>query len=120
MEKSVADSVFDSFKSLVWDVVVKAALSKLFAAVPWLGWGPVGAIISGIAGLAGDSLYGMATEFFDLQAIKFKNDAHRRAFDMASVKLAILAREKGVGSPEFKQARDEQKKALSNFIKWSA
>lgn len=106
----------DLFKDLVWDLLVKAALSKLFAAIPWLGWGPVGILVGWIVGMLADYLYDAVKMTIDLQVIAFKNEQHRREYDKAGVTLKLIARDKGIDSPEFKAARDENKKSLSRFV----
>jgi hypothetical protein len=108
----------DQFKDLVWDVLVRALITKLLAAVPWLV-GPLGGIAGLIIGLVGDMLYNLITQYIEFSSIAIRNLEHRRAFDAASVKLKILARDKGIDSEEFKKARDEQRKALSAFVRFN-
>ena len=108
----------DIFKDLIWDTLVKVALMKLFAAVPWLGWGPVGVLVGWIAGMLADALYEALRLAVDLQMITFKNEAHRRAFDDAGVKLKLIAKDKGIESPEFKEARVRHREALAVFVKF--
>lgn len=113
------ESIGDIFKRLVWDTLVSVMLKQLFSAVPWLGWGPVGLLVGWIVGMVADYLYVALEMAVDLQVIKFKNEAHRREFEKASVTLHILAKEKGIDSPEFKSARDEHKKALSLLVQFN-
>ena len=75
------------FKDLLWDNLIKLALSNLFAAVPFLGWGPVGWFVTYIVTKYSDQFYAVMEMHFDLQAIAFKNEELRLAYDSASVKL---------------------------------
>jgi uncharacterized protein (DUF2342 family) len=109
----------DVFKDLVWGAMVAAAKSALFAAVPWLAWGPLGVFLGWVIGMAADYLYDAVKMAIDLKLIVFKNEEHRKAFDAASVKLKIIAGGKGIDSPEFKEAREEHKKRLAEFVRWA-
>lgn len=109
----------DVFKELIWSAIKKAALAALFKAVPWLAWGPLGVAVGFVVGLAADYLYDAIKMTIDLKMIVFKNDQLRRAYDDASAKLAIIAHGKGIDSPEFKSAREEHKKKLSEFVKFA-
>lgn len=107
------------FKAVVWDSLVKAAIARLFLAAPFLGWGPVGFVVSWILTYFADMLYDAVKMAVDLEVIVLRNEAHRKAYDAAAVKLHIIAREKGIESPEFRSARDEHKVALAKFVRFS-
>jgi hypothetical protein len=109
----------DIFKELVWDVLVKAAIGQLFAALPFLAWGPIGIVVSWALTLFANKLYEGVKEFVNLQAIVLRNEAHQRAYDRASVSLKIIAQQKGIESPEFKNAREDHKKKLSEFVRFA-
>jgi hypothetical protein len=110
----------DLFKSMVWDAMVRLLLTRLFAAIPFLGFGPIGIVVGWIAGYLSSALYNVIKEFIDFGLIAFKNAEHKRAFDDASVKLGLIARDKGINSPEFKVARDAQKARLADFVRFAA
>lgn len=105
-----------SFKSLVWDGVIDASLSALFVQAPYLNVWPLRQIITGISRLATDKVFAMLKLTVDLQAIVFLNTHHKAAFDNAFVKLKILARDKGIDSPEFKKAKEDAKIDLARFL----
>jgi len=109
----------DIFKQLVWDALVKAALQQLFLAVPLLGWGPIGYVVSWIAVYFTDKLYAVIKLVVDLEVIVLRNEIHKKEFAGAAVRLKLIAKAKGVDSEEFKKARDEQKEALSRFIQFA-
>jgi uncharacterized protein (DUF2342 family) len=108
----------DIFKDLVWTAMITAAKQALFAAVPWLGWGPIGVFVGFVIGLLAEHLYDAMKLAIDMRLIVFKNEQHRKAFDDASVKLKIIASGKGIDSPEYREAREEHKKRLSDFVKF--
>lgn len=105
----------DFFKDLVWDSLVNAAKTKLFAAFPILAWGPVGIITNYVILKYADQLYDFVKEFVDVSLIKIKNEQFQREYDRASVSLKILARTAALDSDEFKEARHAHRKALSKF-----
>jgi len=110
----------DTFKDLVWDAMVRVALQALFSAVPWLGWGPIGVVVGWIVGMVANYLYSSVKMAIDLNAIALKNEEHRRAYDDAGVKLKLIAKDKGIDSPEFRAARDDHKKRLAAFVKFAS
>lgn len=115
---SIGEVALDTFKELVWGSLVKAALGKLFAALPLLGWGPIGWAITWIVERYSNELYQLAKEFLKLEAIALRNEAAERAYNTASVKLKLIARSNGIESEEFRKARDEDKKALDNLVRF--
>lgn len=108
----------DLFKSLVWDILVDAALKQLFAAVPLLGWGPIGYVISWAVRYFGDQVYVMIKDFVNLELIAYRNIQFGKAYAAASVNLKMIAGQKGIESQEFKDARIENKKAMANVVKF--
>ena len=108
----------DLFKILIWDNLVRAALSRLFLLVPLLGWGPFGIVISHFAFKFADSLYDGTKEYIEITKIAMKNKEMEEAFNKASVKLYIIARDSGVESEAYRSAREEHKKSLSNLVRF--
>jgi hypothetical protein len=106
----------DLFKDLVFDTLVKAALQRLFSLVPLLGWGPLGMVISFYLTKFADLLYSGVKEFVEVESIPIKNEALRKEFDRASVKLKIIAGGKGIDSPEFREARNADKENLLKLV----
>lgn len=107
------------FKQLVWDALVRAALRKLFAALPWLSWGPLGAVTSYVFIYFADRLYEVLSEVIEMEYIAFKNEAHRRTFDKSVVSLQAIADGLGVDSPEFKEQREKALADLSKFVRFN-
>lgn len=112
------DQASDIFKSLVWNSLVKAATNALFAAVPFLAWGPVGWLVNIIITKFADFLFAQAKEFIIFEAIQFRNKELQSKFDLASVELKLIAINKGVDSDDFKQARAKNVNDLSAFIRF--
>lgn len=105
-------------KDVAWAALVKLATQKLIAALPFLGWGPMGWITGAVVGMVGSAVYDAMAEAFNLQMLNFNNEAYQRQYDSASVKLRIIARDFGTESEEFKKARKENAEALSRLIKF--
>lgn len=107
------------FKTLIWDSLVSAALRQLFAAVPFLGWGPIGWLVSLIVTKVADYVYAAVDEFIDLKVIAFKKMELAREYSKVSLDLKNIALSKGIESDEFKAAREVGKKSLSALIKFN-
>jgi len=107
-----------SFKSLIWDSLVKAALVKLFVAFPFLNIWPLSWFIKYFSEKYSDQLYVMIEKFVDVSAIVLKNETAKNEYNVQSVKLLIIAREKGIDSKEFKDAREIAKTKLAAFIQF--
>lgn len=112
-------SADDLFKDLIWQPIVKLILAELFKLLPFLAWGPLGPIVTLIVTYLAEKIFTAVKLFVDLQVISLKNKEHQAAYDRASVSLKIIAKDKGIDSPEFRKARDENKAALSDFVKFA-
>ncbi len=110
----------DIFKSLIWDALIKLALTQLFKAIPFLGWGPIGWIVSMIAVYFGNKLYDVVEMFINFKMIIFNNEKLHREYVDASINLKNLAEINGIDSEEFKDAREKHKKSLSALIRFDA
>jgi len=107
------------FKSFVWDAAAKYAVSQIFLAVPFLSLGPLAPIVTWVVTLIADKIYMAIEVVMDLQTIAFKNQAHKEAFDKASLRLKLVAQVKGIDSEEFRKERDAQKEKLSEFVRFN-
>lgn len=107
------------FKQLVWDTMIRAALSQVFAAVPLLAWGPIGPVVTWVAVHFTDKLYVLLSEVIEMEYVAFKNTQHRKAFDVAAFNLQLVADIHGPESEEFKHEREEAKSRLSQFVRFA-
>lgn len=80
----------DLFKSLVYDVIVKAALKRLLSWSPLLSWGPVAAVISHYVWKFADTTYEIGKEHFVGGVIYYRNQEAQKKFDEAYIALKIL------------------------------
>ena len=108
---------WDSFKDLIWDNVIEAALIELFAAFPFLNFWPVNMVIRYIVMEFADYTYAGVTLAIDTTVIKLKNEELQREYDSAAVKLRIVARGHGIESEEFKNARTVHKDDLRKYLR---
>lgn len=115
---AATEAVDDLFRELVWGSLVKAVLGRIFAAVPLLGWGPIGFVVAFFVNKIASEIYDDVKELIKLEVIEFRNKEFEKAFNTTSVKLKIIAREKGIESPEFRSARDADKIALSKLARF--
>lgn len=108
----------DIFKKLVWDSLIKFALQQLFLAVPLLGWGPIGYVVTWIATYFTDKLFVALKLAVDLEMIVLRNEEHKREYTLAALDLKHIIKEKGLNSPEFKKAREKHQEALARFVRF--
>ena len=112
-------SLEELFKSMVWDAIVKALIARLFVIVPFLGWGPIGLVVTWGLTLLAEKLYSAIKLFINLEMIVLRNAEHERAFTRAGSELYLIARDKGIESEEFGRAREEHKVALAAFVSFA-
>ena len=106
----------DLFKTSIFDPLIEAALITLLG--PLLGVPVVGSLVRYAARAFADKLFETLRLVLDVQAIAFVNEAHKKDFDKAAVTLKIIAHAKGIDSPEYKNAREHAKVALSDFARY--
>lgn len=117
-ESVIETNAGDLFKDLIWSAVIKAATQALIKAIPFLAMGPMPMIVGVIVGIVGDFLYAQLKDVYSFHSISIVNEQHRKEFDSASLKLKLIARDKGIDSDEFKTAREAQREALSRFVRF--
>lgn len=103
------------FKSLVWDSILDAQLAALYADAPYLL--PIKWLIDPLAKMFENRFFSGFRTTIDVAAIKLLNAEHASAMQDASVRLAVIAHDKGINSDEFKKAREADKIALSRFTR---
>lgn len=109
----------DLFKDLVWDNIVKAAILQLHVIFPPIAIWPLSVISTFYLTKFTDIIYFGIKLFIDVTTIKIKNVQLRDAYNVASVKLKLIALKKGIDSDEFKQQRIKDREALSMFARYN-
>lgn len=117
-QTSTALTAASLFKDLVWGGVTKLVTSELITLIPFLGLGPMGLVTGVIVSIVMNMVFNILQGIYDFEAIGITNEVHRKAFEDASVSLKIIAKEKGIDSPEFSAAREKHRAALSTFIQF--
>lgn len=107
------------FKSLIWDPLVKAAMTALDVEVPVLAVWPLSSIINGVVNLASNAIFTQVRLLVDVTAIKLLNAEHEAEYNSAAEKLAVIAHDQGVDSDAFIQQREIAKAALSKFVQFN-
>lgn len=105
------------FKDLVFDALVKAALERLFKAVPFLGWGPIGYVVTHFAFKFTNMVYEASKDFIVFKQIEFTNKSNQIAFDREFVKLKILSKTQGVSDAEIKAQIDRARDRMANLVR---
>ncbi len=103
------------FKSLIWDPLVLSGEASLFLAIPVLNTPILRKIETALIHKLSDWLWDQIRLLIDIEAIRLVNSEHQVAFANASLKLRVIALEKGIDSDEFKQARDSAARDLAKF-----
>jgi hypothetical protein len=104
------------FKAIVWESLSRIALDRLFQAVPFLGWGPVGYIVGWIARKYGGMLFDEIYIEGHHQITAFKNEAHRKAYEKSMITLRAIGATNGIDSKQFQEARNEAKARFSALV----
>lgn len=105
----------DFFKILIFDTIVKAAIKRLFLMVPFLGWGPIGILVSYLIQKFADMAYEEGKEAVILSTIKFKNEMHQNEFDKAFLKLKYI--EKTATPKELEDAIKKAQESMAKFVR---
>lgn len=109
----------DLFKDLVWDTLIKAAIQRLFVALPFLGWGPIGWFVTFIITKFTDEFYAEVQMWVNIELIEFRNQEFQKSWTVANIKLKLIARDGGIDSEEFKNEREIHKQELSNLVRFN-
>lgn len=112
----IPSQVTSVFNELLWKPLVKAGLAKLFAALPFLGWGPIGWLVTLVVTKFAEKLFEAVRLAIDLQAIVLINEEHRKSYEKACAVLKLVGTEKGFDSPEFKNQLGVAEEAFDRFV----
>lgn len=109
------------FKTIVWDSMVRSAVTKLLAALILTPTGIVGEFVTWVALKATDWVFNnLVIPFVKVETIKLKNEIHQKQFDDASASLAIVAKDKGINSPEFAAQHSKEQNAFYNLVHFNS
>lgn len=101
----VLSTIEDIFKNVIWDNSIDA----LLLLAPWTQLPVLRPVISFVSHLLGDALFAVVRKGLDVGVINLKEFAHKEAYESSSIKLRVLALDKGMDSPEYKTARADAK-----------
>lgn len=105
----------DFFKTLIWDIIVAQAIKRLFVAVPFLGWGPIGFVVSSLIKRFAAMAYETSKTMLEFESISFANKEHQKVFDRQFIKLKLLERQ-GASDQQLDEEIAHAQKALSDFV----
>jgi hypothetical protein len=117
MAAGPADKALDLFKDLVFDPLVKLAISRIIALAPWLSFGPISFIVGQVVTYVAGIVYEVMKDFINFEVILLRNAEHQKALIDALTALQKAAREKGTDSPEFRSLRESHKAALAKYAR---
>lgn len=114
------DRVQEIFHVLIWNNIVEATLTVFFIKYPFLKVWPVESIIRYLVRRWSNELYGVAKLTMDVTSIRLVNAIHLAEYEKASIRLKIIAIDRGIDSDEFKKAREAYRISLSKFTRFGA
>ena len=104
------------FKDMVWDILLKKGISTLMLSLSISPQGFLGIILTKLIIAIADKLYPIMVKMVKIETIQIQDEIHQKSFERAQLKLKIIAKEKGIDSQEFKDAREKEKQALRKLI----
>jgi len=113
------ETVKDVFKSVAWDNVTEAAFALIIAEVPWLGVPIIKSFSKLIFNFFTERLFQAVSLALDIGAIKILNPIAQKEYERESLRLYVIAREKGLNSEEYRRNRNEAKISLSRFVRYN-
>ena len=119
MSVGPADKALDVFKDLIFDQMVKSAISYIIGLEPLLAWVPVSFLIGKVVTYVAGIIYEEMKDAINFQVILLNNRSHHEGYINALSILKRIANEKGIDSEEFKTQREIHKATLSRFIRYS-
>lgn len=107
----------DFFRILIWDLIVSRAIERLFTAVPFLGWGPIGYVVSSLIKLFANMAYDTSKQMLQFESIKFKNKEHEKNFNRQFIKLKLLETQ-GASDSQLDSEVAYAQKVLADFVRY--
>lgn len=104
------------FKDMVWDILLKKGISTLMLSLSISPQGFLGIVLTKLIIAIADKLYPIMVKMVKIETIQIQDEIHQKSFERAQLKLKIIAKEKGIDSQEFKDAREKEKQALRKLI----
>lgn len=108
-----------TFKDLIWLPLLRLGEGALETSVPALNFPILKQVDEFILESLAEWLYSQIVMLLDVETIRLANAEHQAAYDKASLTLKIIAKDKGATSPEFAEAKENAKKALSQFVRFN-
>lgn len=108
------------FHDLIWMPALKAGETVLEGWAPLLALPVLKQVDEFVIEQVAEYLFSQLVTLIDVTAIRLVNAEHQVAYDQASLKLKVIAHDQGINSDAFKAARDDAKKALSQFVRFGA
>lgn len=117
MAAGPADKALDLFKDLVFDPMVKLVIQRIIGLASWLAFGPVAFIVGQVVTYVAGVVYDVMKDFINFEVILLRNAEHQKALIEALTDLQKIAKTNGIGSPEFRSAREAHKAALAKYAR---
>jgi len=107
----------DVVKKLVFDVILKAAISKIIAAVPFLAWPVINPLFVYIVTKVATRLYEEMETHVQFTLIDLKTKAELEAYNKAVAELKAAHAAPIIDQKEIENAKQKFKATLGNLIR---
>lgn len=104
-------------RSLAWENLTDLLISASLIRLPFLNAPILKQLFSKCVWIISNKLWAKIVLHIDLEFIAFKNSSAEIASKRASVILAIMLQKYGEQSPQFKEAKQNAKTALADFMR---
>jgi len=106
----------DIFYNLVWRPAIALGETALETAIPSLALPVVKQLDEAAISAISDYIYSKICLLIDIESIQFLNSDHQSAYDEACLRLKVVETEKGIDSPEYQIALEDEAIAFKKFV----
>lgn len=107
-------------KSILFEEIIKAVMSKIITVIPVLGWPVINQIFSRVLYKVADMFYTELKTHSAFLQIDFEVETQRVEYDQATDDLRNVLSLPDVNEEEIQRAKDEYKKKLRDLIMLNA
>lgn len=109
----------EQIRSVIFDVVLKAAVKNITAAVPILSWPVINPIVNFVILKIATILYDQLALYVKFTLIDFKTDQEQRAYTKAVEEFKTIQKAPAATPEEKNHAKENFKRALGDLIRFA-
>lgn len=107
-----------AIKSLILDVVLKAAIRQIIAAVPFLSWPVINPLVTYLITKVATVLYDHMALYISFQLIDFKTDQEQKAYTKAVEELKAAHAAPNATEKQLNDAKEKFRRNLGDLIRF--